>query len=215
MICGFLKNPREAYVERFVEPEYTGIKRPTLCLIASAFKDFLRALQQRKQSKIWISMLIYELRYYKVNDKLFDNMNKHSSKSFTQNLQLVKQSNWELFTMAKKRIFICWYYRHYLRNKAFKIEDRVDQLRNLINSIVLKFKEGIELKIIVIIMKSLMSIIVFDIHVRHPHGRKNKLNDGSFQPFLFLFFSFRICITWKGNPIDCNSCSSNAVNLMP
>lgn len=90
--------------------------------------------------------------------------------------------------MAKKRIFICWYYRHYLRNKAFKIEDRVDQLRNLINSIVLKFKEGIELKIIVIIMKSLMSIIVFDIHVRHPHGRKNKLNDGSFQPFLLFFF---------------------------
>ena len=149
-----------------------------------------------------------------MNDKLFDNMNKHSSKSFTQNLQLVKQSNWELFTMAKKRIFICWYYRHYLRNKAFKIEDRVDQLRNLINSIVLKFKEGIELKIIVIIMKSLMSIIVFDIHVRHPHGRKNKLNDGSFNLFYF-FFSFRICITWKGNPIDCNSCSSNAVNLMP
>lgn len=43
-------------------------------------------------------------------------------------------------------------------------------------------------------MKSLMSIIVFDIHVRHPHGRKSKLNvknmavDGSFQPFLFIFF---------------------------
>lgn len=98
--------------------------------------------------------------------------------------------------MAKKRIFICWYYRDYLRNKAFKIEDRVDQLRNLINSIVLKFKEGIELKIIVIIMKSLMSIIVFDIHEGHPHGRKSKLNvknmavDGSFQPFLFIFFHF-------------------------
>lgn len=45
-------------------------------------------------------------------------------------------------------------------------------------------------------MKSLMSIIVFDIHVRHPHGRKSKLNvknmavDGSFQPFLFIFFHF-------------------------
>lgn len=37
-------------------------------------------------------------------------------------------------------------------------------------------------------MKSLMSIIVFDIHVRHPHGRKNKLNDGSFNLFYFFFF---------------------------
>lgn len=39
-----------------------------------------------------------------------------------------------------------------------------------------------------------MSIIVFDIHVRHPHGRKSKLNvknmavDGSFRPFFFFFF---------------------------
>lgn len=47
-------------------------------------------------------------------------------------------------------------------------------------------------------MKSLMSIIVFDIHVRHPHGRKSKLNDGSFQPFLFFIFFISYLYNLKG-----------------